>query len=83
MKLFIMIIFDPDVPKRKEKRQMSCDTEDPINLLSDALVKFMGTVETSSIRSDAVRRTWDYIDYNKLIIPRFANAILSKPVKSM
>ena len=83
MKLFIMIIFDPDVPKRKEKRQMSCDTEDPINLLSGALVKFMGTVETSSIRSDAVRRTWDYIDYNKLIIPRFANAILSKPVKSM
>lgn len=34
--------------------------------LSDAFAKFLGTGETTIVRSDAVKRIWDYIKQNQL-----------------
>lgn len=58
---------DPDEPKRKEKRQKRCNTEDLATIpLSEALVKFLGTGETSLAPSDVIKRIWEYIDHNNL-----------------
>ncbi|WOG93121.1 hypothetical protein DCAR_0312402 [Daucus carota subsp. sativus] len=66
------------VPKRKEKRQKSCDTEEVATIpLSDALVKFLGTGETSLSRSDVIKRIWEYINQNNLQDPFDTGRIIS------
>ncbi|KAB1214671.1 Upstream activation factor subunit UAF30 [Morella rubra] len=58
---------DPDEPKGKEKRQKGGKSGFLAPLqLSDALVKFFGTGESTLSRADVVKRMWDYIKQNNL-----------------
>lgn len=88
---------DPDEPRRKEKRQKSCETcgkprrkekrqkncetcgtEDVVTVpLSDALVKFLGTGETSLARTDVIKRIWNYINHNNLQDPFDSGRVIS------
>lgn len=65
---FILIsISDPDEPKKKEKKQKGGKSGFLAPLqLSDALVKFFGTGESSLSRADVVKRMWEYIKQNNL-----------------
>ncbi|XP_048491910.1 upstream activation factor subunit spp27 isoform X8 [Beta vulgaris subsp. vulgaris] len=73
---------DAPAPAKKQKRRKDEDTEKsnentkqkkgnatgflkPLQL-SDAFAKFLGTGETTIVRSDAVKRIWDYIKQNQL-----------------
>ncbi|KAJ7952917.1 upstream activation factor subunit spp27-like [Quillaja saponaria] len=61
---------DPDVPKRKEKRQKTGKSGFLAPLqLSDTLVNFLGTGESALSRADVVKRMWDYIKQNNLQDP--------------
>ncbi|XP_076891645.1 upstream activation factor subunit UAF30-like [Bidens hawaiensis] len=73
---------DSGEPKRKEKRQKGgggggsgSGLMAPI-LLSEALVKFLGTGENALARSDVVKRIWDYIKQNNLQDPSDKRRIL-------
>ncbi|KAJ0040045.1 hypothetical protein Pint_28115 [Pistacia integerrima] len=68
---------DLDEPTRKEKRQKGGKSGFLAPLqLSDALVKFLGTGESSLSRSDVIKRMWDYIKQNNLQDPSDKRTIL-------
>ncbi|XP_010255131.1 PREDICTED: upstream activation factor subunit spp27-like [Nelumbo nucifera] len=61
---------DPNEPKQKEKRQKGGNSGFLAPLpLSDALVKFLGTGESSLSRAGVVKRMWEYIKQNNLQDP--------------
>ncbi|KAL7231852.1 hypothetical protein ACSBR2_009975 [Camellia fascicularis] len=67
-----------DEPKRKEKRQKGGNSGFLAPLpLSDALVKFLGTGESSLSRSEVVKRIWQYIKQNNLQDPSDKRRIIS------
>ncbi|KAK6128944.1 hypothetical protein DH2020_037318 [Rehmannia glutinosa] len=68
---------DQDEPKRKEKRPRGGNSGllAPLKL-SDALVKFLGTGESTLPRPDVVKRIWDYIKLNNLQDPSDKRQIL-------
>ncbi|KMT00560.1 hypothetical protein BVRB_9g218590 isoform A [Beta vulgaris subsp. vulgaris] len=83
---------DAPAPAKKQKRRKDEDTEKsnentkqkkgnatgflkPLQL-SDAFAKFLGTGETTIVRSDAVKRIWDYIKQNQLQDPSDKRRIL-------
>lgn len=58
---------DIDEPKQKEKRQKKGGSGLLAPLpLSDALMKFFGTGESTLSRPDVVKRMWEYIKQNGL-----------------
>ncbi|XP_068654828.1 protein TRI1-like [Aristolochia californica] len=65
---------DELMPKEK-KRKGSSGFLAPLPL-SDALVKFIGTGESSLSRSDVVKRIWDYIKQNDLQDPADKRSII-------
>lgn len=67
-----------DEPKRKEKRQKGGNSGFLAPLpISDALVKFLGTGESSLSRSEVVKRIWQYIKQNNLQDPSDKRRIIS------
>ncbi|XP_044470012.1 upstream activation factor subunit spp27-like [Mangifera indica] len=68
---------EEDEPTRKEKRQKGGKSGFLAPLqLSEALVKFLGTGESSLSRSDVIKRMWDYIKENNLQDPSDKRIIL-------
>lgn len=73
MHIILISITDPDEPKGKEKRQKGGKSGFLAPLqLSDALVKFFGTGESTLSRADVVKRMWDYIKQNNLQVCCFS-----------
>ncbi|POO03060.1 p53 negative regulator [Trema orientale] len=68
---------DLDEPKQNEKRQKKGGSGLLAPLpLSDALMKFFGTGESTLSRADVVKRMWEYIKQNDLQDPSDKRRVL-------